>query len=302
MFQIAKPLFFICETPLHAGAGGGIGTELPIQREEHTQFPKIEASGIKGALREVFEQKNPTEGGLTPDLKALFGHPTKGDENAGALGLTDGRLLLFPVRSRQGIFAWATCGRVLTRFARDLQVSKANQGEQGVTGLLDLVEKLLAENKTTVPFHSIIAKNSTADKAVWLEEYYIKVEESEAACNFALALANTLGIQELPQHFVVIPDDYFADFVQHCTEMHTRIRIGENGVVEDGALFTEEHLPAESVLYSLVLVQPELTKGKKARPANEIFDIFKRGLPDIVQIGGNATLGKGIIRTVKTYF
>lgn len=35
MFQTSKPLFFICETPLHAGSGSDLGiVDLPIQREK----------------------------------------------------------------------------------------------------------------------------------------------------------------------------------------------------------------------------------------------------------------------------
>jgi CRISPR-associated protein Cmr4 len=57
MFQQTKTLFLVCETPLHAGSGDSLGiVDLPIQRERHTQFPKIEASSLKGALREAFEQ------------------------------------------------------------------------------------------------------------------------------------------------------------------------------------------------------------------------------------------------------
>lgn len=242
MFQIAKPIFFICETPLHAGAGGGIGTELPIQREAHTLFPKIEASGIKGAFRDVFEREFKKKGkpDTDPDLVAVFGHPQNGDENAGALGLTDGRLLLFPVRSRQGVFAWTTCPRVLTRFERDLRVSEANGGGTTVKNLADLV-KAVAKNKSTVPPNGVIANGS-----VFLEEYSIAVDVDNATHAFASNLTNLLDIPELPAQFVVIPDEYFSDFVQHNTEIHTRIRIGEEGVVEDGALFSEEHLPTES--------------------------------------------------------
>jgi len=59
MFQISKPLFLICETPLHAGSGDSLGiVDLPIQREKHTSFPKIEASSLKGALREAFEEES----------------------------------------------------------------------------------------------------------------------------------------------------------------------------------------------------------------------------------------------------
>jgi CRISPR-associated protein Cmr4 len=301
MFQLAKPLFFICETPLHAGAGGGIGTELPIQREEHTRFPKVEASGIKGAFREVFERKS-VQKGLDKDLIAVFGHPTDGDLNAGALGLTDGRILLFPVRSRRGVFAWATCPHVLTRFARDLHISEANGGGQAVKNLQALVDAV-PKNKNTVPPNGIIAKGN-----VFLEEYNIVVEENIATGAFATALAGLLNIPELPGQFVVIPDEYFSDFVQHCTEIHTRIRIGENGVVEDGALFSEEHLPSESVLYALAMAHPEFVDSKtlenekrKRKEAVDILQIFNLSLPEIVQIGGNATLGKGIVRITKNF-
>lgn len=296
MFQIAKPIFFICETPLHAGAGGGIGTELPIQREAHTLFPKVEASGIKGAFRDVFERefKKNRKKNTDPDLVAVFGHPENGDENAGALGLTDGRLLLFPVRSRQGVFAWATCPRVLTRFERDLRVSETNGGGAAVKNLADLV-KAVPKDKSSVPPNGVIANGR-----VFLEEYSIAVDVDNATQAFASNLANLLGIPELPAQFVVIPDEYFSDFAQHNTEVHTRIRIGEEGVVEDGALFSEEHLPTESVLYSLAMAHPEFKKG--GRDAANILKIFKDGLPDIVQIGGNATLGKGIVRITKPFF
>lgn len=295
MFQLAKPFFFICETPLHAGAGGGIGTELPIQREEHTRFPKVEASGIKGAFREVFERdyksKNKTK--TDHELVAVFGHPDNGDENAGALGLTDGRLLLFPVRSRRGIFAWTTCPRVLIRFARDLHVSEANGGGQSVANLLEKV-KAVPLDKSTVPVKSVISNGNA-----FLEEYSIAVEEDVETGELATALAGLLKIPELPGQFVIIPDEYFSDFVQQCTEIHTRIRIGENGVVEDGALFSEEHLPAESVLYSLAMAHPEFKKNGWL--ASKILEIFDAGLPEIVQIGGNATLGKGIVRITKDF-
>ena len=58
MYKSTNPLFLICETPLHAGSGDDLGiVDLPIQRERHTSFPKIEASSLKGALREAFEGK-----------------------------------------------------------------------------------------------------------------------------------------------------------------------------------------------------------------------------------------------------
>ena len=138
MFKSAKPLFLIVETPLHAGSGSDLGiVDLPIQREKHTSYPKIEGSGIKGAIREVFSTQ--------PDLKTLqkdwnitsvddsdykgaidltFGPDTTDQSNlhAGALGFTDARLLLFPVKSVSEVFGWITCPAVLERFKHDLSI------------------------------------------------------------------------------------------------------------------------------------------------------------------------------------
>jgi CRISPR-associated protein Cmr4 len=47
MYKIARPFFMVVETPLHAGSGMGVGiVDMPIQRERHTSFPKLEASGL----------------------------------------------------------------------------------------------------------------------------------------------------------------------------------------------------------------------------------------------------------------
>jgi|GEM_PF-6268950 len=59
MYKLAKPLFVHCQSPTHVGSGSDLGlVDLPIQRESHTGFPKIEASSLKGAIRENFEESD----------------------------------------------------------------------------------------------------------------------------------------------------------------------------------------------------------------------------------------------------
>lgn len=183
MYKIARPFFMVVETPLHAGSGVDVGiVDMPIQRERHTSFPKIEASGLKGCIREVFEEylienrENKDEKvkitfSLQPALKEKFGDdlfnklnggwktekgskkelhfikfhqaislafgPEKGDEHAGALGFTDARLLLFPVKSMKGVFAWITCPMVLERFKEDLGLCgiECKNGEDGTISI-----------------------------------------------------------------------------------------------------------------------------------------------------------------------
>ena len=58
----AKPFFIKVITPLHAGSGSDLGVvDLPIQREAHTAFPKIEGSSLKGAIRSDFADRNGEE-------------------------------------------------------------------------------------------------------------------------------------------------------------------------------------------------------------------------------------------------
>lgn len=113
-------LFIHALTGLHPGSGTALGVvDLPVQRERHTQWPIIPGSSLKGILRDVLRSKHDNETWL-----ALFGPETENaHEHAGALALTDARILAFPVRSLRGVFAWVTCPAVLQRLKRDLALA-----------------------------------------------------------------------------------------------------------------------------------------------------------------------------------
>jgi CRISPR-associated protein Cmr4 len=80
----------------------------------------IQSTGIKGKIRSAFDNN-----GLDPLVfKAIFGpESSNASDHAGALSPGDGRILLFPIRSLAGVFAWITCPLVLSRFQRDLQLA-----------------------------------------------------------------------------------------------------------------------------------------------------------------------------------
>ena len=103
--------------------------------------------------------------------------------------------------------------------------------------------------------------------------------------------------EKIKTDIVVLGDDDFRDFVNLSTEVITRTKIdNETGTVASGALFTEEYLPAESVLYSLVLAHREF-KAESALSAADVLQFFGDHLAHVIQIGGNATLGKGLTQT-----
>jgi CRISPR-associated protein Cmr4 len=325
MYQIAKPLFLICETPLHAGSGSDLGiVDLPIQRERHTDFPKIEGSSLKGALREAVEQvtqQKSFEDQVT--VHRVFGYDDGGLKNkkaideslggktdfAGAIGFSDARLLLFPVKSMKGVFAWVTCEKVLSQFSSDM---KQTQKDFDITGL-----EFLRDQKTYVfsPETSTKIKN---DKVV-LEEYtftianelngVIQVVEGGKETNLPDWLAKHLfnndgsyWCEKVKKDIIVLSNDDFKDFVNLSTEVITRIKIdNETGTVATGALFTEEYLPSESVLYSLVLAHQEF-RADSDFTAEDVLSFFGENLNEIIQIGGSATIGKGLVRTGKSFF
>lgn len=151
-----------------------------------------------------------------------------------------------------------------------------------------------------------------ANEKATLEEYHFTAKVEENVKKAAGVLAAATGIADIENRLAVVSDEVFRDFVQMSTEVITRIKIdNEKGTVQPGALFTEEYLPAESVLYALVMANPLFgttkaktgftykEEGKTFGEADKVMRYFMNGLRSYIQIGGNATLGKGIVKTAK---
>lgn len=314
MFKKAMPFFLHVITPLHAGSGSDLGVvDLPIQRERHTGYPKVESSSLKGCIREAFEEsgKKIEVGTKQVALKhkddhliIAFGPEDAGnDAHAGALGLTDARILLFPVKSMRGVFAWVTSPKVIDRFYSDIKLC-----DERIKELQDRGKSLLIPGPHTVSNEKIMINNK-----VVLEEFAFEVTEDETTKYLADKLAKKTGIKDLAEKMVVLGNDEFRDFVDLSTEVVTRTRIDNaTGTVKSGALFTEEFLPAETVMYSLALFSKVFAKKDKIDQYKEkgnaffqdskkeeelLMEYFENGLPEYIQLGGDATIGKGIVRT-----
>ena len=300
MFKQAKIFYIHTVSPMHVGSGSDLGiVDMPIQREGHTSFPKIESSSLKGSMREAFEMRGRTDLDILLKTYMSFGYdetnapsavetafPNKKDrEFAGALGFSDARILLFPVKSAKGIFAWITCSMVLKKFIKDLKIS---DNEQTFT---------IIENSITND-----SKINIDNSSVILEEYQIAVIKDANTQQVAEFLATELNNNEIKEKLIILSDDDFKDFVTLSTEVITRTKIDNvTGTVQDGALFTEEYLPSETVMYSLALASPVMTKVTQIQNLSsddEVMNFFSSTVPAIMQIGGNATIGKGIVSIV----
>lgn len=300
MFKEAKVMFIYTETSLHCGSGTSLGViDLPIQREKYTDYPVCQASGIKGIVREWFEmnekyQKN--ENRYKNKVKYTFGpdfsdKKEESDAFAGAATFTDARILLFPVRSLNGVFAYTTSRFALSRLKRDLHMAGVNNitwnipDDSGDT-ILGVKGSKIADNQNKVV----------------LEEYTFDFEPDDSV----KAIADWISDDAIPSgdeykfwkekaktDIIILPDNVFRDFVKLSTEVQARIRINnDTKTVDKGALFYEEALPSDSLLYSVVMAHDAANATFKAE---EIMTFISETDGNRLQFGGDATIGKGIV-------
>ena len=333
MFKTAIPFFIRAITPVHAGSGNDLGiVDLPIQREKHTGFPKIEASTLKGSIRDAFEieangdEKEETkihlifgydETNSSDDVKNFFKETLDFTQFSSAIAFADARILLFPIKSLKGVFAYATCPAVLKRLKEDLKMAlKEDEIKVKIKNNNQEEEKEFRAEFYQVKDKALVSGNNESKllvqengNQVVLEEYLFEVEKKQEVSELAQILSALTGIDEnfLKERLIILDDDDFTDFVKLSTEVITRIKINnETGTVDTGALFTEEYLPTETVMYSIVFFSPlfvpedkkEAIKEKLGNDFNfseETAKTFFKNVPETLQIGGNETIGKGFI-------
>ncbi len=297
MFSTVRPFILYALSAVHAGSGSEIGVvDLPIQRERHTGYPKIESSSLKGALRASLTHDAPKEMvelvfGSEPKDERETTENTSGDSVAAAISLADARILLFPVRSLRGVFAWITCPHVLQRLNYELEIYK--------TGL----PTLPVPPENTISSERLFVGGS---QKVVLEEYTYSVEMDETTKMLAqrletLLFAGTSIQNRLADRLIILPDDEFSEFVQLSTELNARVRIDSaTGTVTDGGLWYEENLPPESVLYSFMFIgEPRRQLDNFTTVADvEQFVRSERYCPSVFQLGGNSSLGRGMLRRI----
>ncbi|MFQ5569554.1 MAG: type III-B CRISPR module RAMP protein Cmr4 [Rhodothermales bacterium] len=313
MFKKSTALFLYAETSVHAGSGESLGAiDLAIQRERYTGFPCVAAQGIKGPVRDWFEraEKNGQHTVDESHLIAAFGPPTSGNpsEHAGAVAFTDARILLFPVRSMKGVFAWITCPFVLGRLRRDLGLAQ-NAGTLGwkIPTVKNDDEKSYAHGasdahacKTDQGKVLLEEEVFTYEKddqvgqvATWLRDHALPADDAYAFWQKRLSPAE--GESEKP-HLLVLHDDDFRHFVKTATEVQARIALNTQKTTTGGVgnLFYQENLPPDTLLYNVVLAADSLKTGVDDN-AEAMLTFTKKLDGHRLQIGGDETTGKGYV-------
>ncbi len=327
-------------TALHAGTGQGVGVvDLPIAREKSTGLPIVPGSGIKGVLREELNPSNPGTDDLQPckdehgqDQSAeecwltLFGPDAKnveagkeGSGFAGALNIQDAQLLCLPVRSVYGVFAWVTCPFILQRYKRDVDevYTQVKEARPSLPAIPSLGGKPNTEGKTVVLVTTGSQLCSSDGQSVFLEDLDFQTTADKKSADL---IADHIAKNIFPpastpdddnwqtkfkERFLIIPDNVFSFLAETATEVRARIKLKEGTrTVEDGALWYEENLPAETLLWGVIGCdrsrRDEKKSDKKLESAKDLMKYF-RGKIDpekSLQIGGNATVGRGRVRWI----
>jgi CRISPR-associated protein Cmr4 len=304
-------------TGVHPGSGTSLGAvDLPIQRERHTYWPTIPGSTLKGILRDVCRERaiRDTEtyrddpdgppaattsrrsardkANDDPLLSEVFGPtPTGSSTASGALSVTDARLLAFPVRSLRGLFAWVTCGSVLERLRRDIALADAKLTVPDIVA--DEGEALVSSQQSDCLI---------GGASILLEEFDFRAKRRRDVDEIAEWIVGSLlpsgsayaaTRRRFLSHFVVLHDDDFSHFARYSTDIVARIALRyDTKTVKDGALFHQEFLPPETLLYSVVIANAARRRFG-GRPAPEILRFLADRLPCFLQIGSDETTGKG---------
>lgn len=272
---------------LHIGTGQGVGViDLPIAREKATHLPYAPGSGIKGVLR---EDGRPADGDPKHMWEALFGPTNIKDNNgfAGALTVGDAHLLCLPVRSLSGTFAWVTSSFVLARYTREAVATGASTPNQPTA----LAPDSVLTTTTTALIHQ---------GKVLLEDLDLNAQNS--ADSWADYIADAVFPEDMhwqslfKQRFAILSDGVFDFLADTATEIRARVRIDqETRTVAKGALWYEENLPAESIMYGLLGAD----RARKGQGTAEEMLLEIPPEPLRLQLGGKATVGRGVVRFIK---
>lgn len=288
MREEGNMLGLFAETPLHPGAGSSTGfVDLPVQRERHTGFPIIQASGLKGAMREVAEKELKAD-----EVNVLFG--PENSDHAGALAITDARLLAFPVRSLSQVYVWVTCPAVISRLIRDMAMLPGMDAKdldaKGSTGFKPAVGEAFS------------IKDSGLNDNLVLEELTFKLDSTKSTDVEKLMKAVTSFLpqkndahkaarEKMEKHLLVISDEDFKHLVNNATQISARIKLKDNKTSDN--LWYEETIPPDSLFYTLLLASKPRGGNSGISGAEGILKKVEETVNGYLQVGGNETVGQG---------
>lgn len=280
------------KTNMHVGSGEtSLGlVDNRVQRDVLTGLPNINASGLKGALREYFsyhwgEKDARITNIFGSDSSASRGEPPENMEHkAGKFRFFNANLLSIPVRSNLRPYFHAASPEVLGELLDTIETFGYQANPKLIAGLSELsagIQKWVKESGKEPgqqPKRIPVWVSEKYSKELMLEDFEIDVrsipQDLESKCAPVLELTGDPLVLMAHQDFKEIcSDDYLPLIARNNLE---------NGRSKN--LWHEQVVPRESRFYFFLL--------KPGGNGKDKLDLeFKEKIP--VQIGGNASIGYG---------
>ncbi|MDF2922153.1 MAG: CRISPR-associated protein Cmr4 family [Paenibacillaceae bacterium] len=256
-----KAHFYLIHTLTNMHAGTGEATDgvvdLPVQRDCITNYPQIQSSSLKGALRGYFSQAS------AGDVQPLFG-----DSNSyGSLRFLPAQLLALPLRSLDKPYYLATTSSILEQ-AEQLYNSLLLNSKG--TLFFELLKELLGKAGTPRK----LDRGSKASQYVNLEGQFF----DKSILHTDTMIGDTLA---------VLSDDCI-EVRTLFSEMPVIARNSLNNGISQN-LWYEEFVPREAIFLTGVLSENDSDLTTFEKHVASIDGAIK-----IIQIGGNASIGYGL--------
>ena len=279
-------------SPLHMGTGASVGAiDLPHSREAATRLPNVPGSGIKGVWRDQI----PATSEKKETLRLLFGsqwdQPTR---DQAALLFSDAWLLCMPVMSYVGDFAWVTSPMSLARFARERRHINPGKGTPALPQ--PTVGQALVTGECTLRHNDYL----------YLHELKVKAKTCNNTQEWAALIAGEVfaddpNFQEaFKKRFVLVGEAELVHLSGVAAHVPMRNALDDNKMVKDGALWSEENMPAETLFWGTVAADTIQTKDNQTHRASDSLNQFTALARKTrqLQFGGKASIGRGVCRFV----
>jgi CRISPR-associated protein Cmr4 len=264
--------------PLHTGGTTQEGNLVGIARESHTQLPYIPSSSIRGRLRASISNKKEKFKLFGNELNDFSPEATNNsdDEKAtksnsdqltqGTLWIGDGSILWLPVPSLSHGVVWISCPMLLRRWAK--------------------FNNLL--NQIPDPYNCSFAGNNAP---VYLKDAIIQGDSLQQWQNWREFVPRSSQSSAI-ERVLVLPDNHCSTLIQMSLWRQVKIKLDQNKTV-DGGFRYEEAIPPDTLMYFPWGVNH--AANGTAESSKEIFtDLITK--KDIMQIGGQESLGRGFVQ------
>ena len=294
-YEEAEIMLIKAVTNLHPGVGRtGEIVDLPVQKDNFG-FPIIYASSLKGALKSAFWSIDREQ------AKTFFGSDPEeeGEKFTSAIAILDAFVVAFPVRSLEGVYAFATSPLLLHRFSEYTKIAGKD-----FNFINELIELSINDDEC---YTSPDAQEKLKLNVEGMRDKLLINEEIMLGLN--INKSEDIGkVEELFDiergRLILLSNNVAERAIEKSLVRVTRIAIDrEKKTVKVGALWTEEYVPWSTIFATTLLYSK--TKQKRSEKVQgiqnakeikkEFYTLLREKLFYLI-IGGNETTGRGIVK------